>query len=60
MDQANQDRLGGILDAVLARLNAGRPADTDPFPDPNDFRPSHTRSEELLLNETRHKHQSQY
>jgi len=60
MDPANIAALGAVLNAVQARLDAGRPADTDPFPDPHDFRPAFTRSEEQLLNFTRHKHQSQY
>ena len=44
MDDANIAALGAILNGVLTRLNAGRPADVDPFPDHNDFRPSCTRT----------------
>ena len=52
-NRANIAALGTILNGVLARLDAGRPTDVNPFPDHNDFKPSCTRAEEQIMNETR-------
>lgn len=63
MNQENIDRLAAVLGTIQQRLDATRddPATvaTDRFGGTGDFRPAHSRAEQQLLDETRHKHQSQ-
>ena len=63
MDQANIAALGAILTTIQQRLDAPRDDDlAHRFVDTStsDFLPSHTRAEQVLLEESRHKHQSQF
>ena len=62
-DLANAlQQLGGVLTAITDRLEGrdARDAAADRFVITSDFRPANTPAEQLLVNQTRHKHQSQY
>ena len=62
MDQANIAALGAILTTIQQRLDAPRNDDNSHLfhGATSDFRPSHTRAEQLIVEETRHKHQAQF
>ena len=62
MDADNIAALGAILATIQQRLDAPRDDDfAHRLVGPTgDFLPSHTRAEQVLLEEARHKHQSQF
>ena len=64
MDAANIAALGAVLTTIQQRLDAPRDDDATRFgsaytPD-TDFRPAFSRAEQQILDDTRHKHQSQF